>query len=104
MPPDGLEFPLRVSTVMRRQVRDRNGEILGRIADVETIAGPDGRERVTAVIVTAGRWGRLLGYESDEHTGPWLLERLARLILRRDTTRVPWPDVFRGAEPISGGG
>jgi sporulation protein YlmC with PRC-barrel domain len=93
MPPDEVDYPIRVSAVMRRQVRDGNGEILGRVADVETIAGPDGRERVTAVIVTAGRWGRLLGYECDEHTGPWLLESLARLILRRHTTRVPWRDV-----------
>jgi hypothetical protein len=93
MPPDEVDFPIRVSEVMRRQVRDGNGEILGRIADVETTAGPDGRELVTAVIITAGRWGRLLGYESAEHTGPWLLERLARLILRRHTTRVSWPDV-----------
>jgi sporulation protein YlmC with PRC-barrel domain len=93
MPPDRLDFPLRVSTVMRRQVRDGNGEILGRIADVETTRSADGRERVTAVIVTAGRWGRLLGYESAEHTGPWLLERLAQTILRRHTTRVPWRDV-----------
>ena len=55
--------------------------------------GADGRERVTAVIVTAGRWGRLLGYESDDDTGPWLLESLARLILRRHTTRLAWRDV-----------
>jgi hypothetical protein len=92
MHPDRPDYPLRVSTVMRRQVRDRTGKILGRVADVETSRGPDGRERITAVIVTAGRWGRLLGYERDEHTGPWLLEQLARLILRRHTSRLAWTD------------
>jgi hypothetical protein len=93
MPPDRLDYPLRVSTVMRGQVRDRTGKILGRVADIETATGPDGRERVTAMIVTAGRWGRLLGYERDEHAGPWLLEHLARWILRRHTSRLRWTDV-----------
>ena len=93
MPPEQLNFPLRVSTVMHRQVCDHTGTVLGRIADLETTDGPDGREHITAVIVTAGRWGRLLGYERDQHTGPWLLQHLARLILRRHTTRLPWTDV-----------
>jgi hypothetical protein len=93
MPPEQLNFPLRVSTVMHRQVRDHTGTVLGRIADLETTHDPDGRERITAVIVTAGRWGRLLGYERDQHAGPWLLQRLARLILRRHTTRLSWTDM-----------
>jgi hypothetical protein len=45
------------------------------------------------VIVTAGRWGRLLGYEQDPRTGPWLLEKLAGYVLHRRTTRVPWQRV-----------
>jgi len=44
---------------------------------------------VTALIVTAPPWGRLLGYERAEVGGPWILERFARFILRRDTHRVP---------------
>jgi hypothetical protein len=93
MPPDRLDYPLRAGAVMHRQVRDRTGKVLGRVADVETARGADGRERITAVIVTAGRWGRLLGYERDENTGPWLLEHLARPILRRHTSRLAWTDV-----------
>jgi hypothetical protein len=54
MPPDPLDCPLRTSTVIRQQVRDRTGTILGRVADIETTSSPDGRERITAWIVTAG--------------------------------------------------
>jgi hypothetical protein len=93
MRPEQWNPPPRVSTVMHRQVRDHTGKVLGRVADLETTHGPDGRERITAVIVTAGRWGRLLGYERDEQTRPWLLQRLAGLILHRHTTRLPWTDV-----------
>jgi hypothetical protein len=93
MPPDRLDYPLRINTVIRQQVPDRTGTILGRIADIETTPALDGRERIIAVIVTAGRWGRLLGYERDQHTGPWLLEQLARPILRRHTSRLAWTDV-----------
>jgi hypothetical protein len=93
MPPEQFTYPLPVSTIMHRQVRDHTGKILGRVADIETTPGPDGRERITAVIVTAGRWGRLLGYERDQHTGPWPLEQLARLIFRRHTSRQAWTDI-----------
>ena len=78
----------------------RSGDLIGRmvpgrgrIADVVTEPGPDGTQRVTAVIVVKGPWGRLLGYERDEVRGPWLLERLARLLLRRDSATVPWHEV-----------
>jgi len=88
-----LETPLRVSQILRRPVTDRGGRTLGRVADVETDRDADGRERVVAVVVTAGRWGRLLGYERDEATGPWILEQLARAVLRRRTVRVSWEDL-----------
>ncbi|GAA2219814.1 PRC-barrel domain-containing protein [Micromonospora olivasterospora] len=84
---------LRAGALLRRPVRDADGRVLGRVADIETARDGDGRERVTALIVTAGRWGRLLGYERHETAGPWLLERLAHLVLRRHLTRVPWRDV-----------
>ncbi|PWU44402.1 hypothetical protein DLE60_02785 [Micromonospora globispora] len=89
MPPD---TPLRAGRLLRRPVRDHDGRIIGRVADIETTRDDEGRERVTALIVTPGRWGRLLGYERRESGGPWLLEHLARIVLRRGTTRVPWPD------------
>jgi hypothetical protein len=85
--------PLRAGALIGRQVRHRDGRPLGRIADLETSRGLDGLERVTAAIVTTGRWGRLLGYERDQGAGPWPLEILARHVLRRDTRRVSWSDI-----------
>jgi hypothetical protein len=92
MPPEH-EAPWRVSMLLRSEVRDGAGRVLGRIADLETRRDPQGRETVEAVVITAGRWGRLLGYERRERTGPWLLEQLARYVLRRRTRRVPWRDL-----------
>ena len=91
MPPE--HRPLRASMLLRTQVRNRAGQVIGRIADLETRRDGQGRETVVAVLVTAGRWGRLLGYERDERTGPWLLELLARYVLRRRTVRVPWQEL-----------
>jgi hypothetical protein len=85
MLPDEFTFPLRASMLMRRRLRDGSG----RVADIETTRGADGVERVTALVVTAGRWGRLLGYERDQH-GPWVLQWLAGRVLRRRTRRVSW--------------
>ncbi len=85
--------PLRAGMLLRTEVRDHAGRVIGRIADLETCRDQHGRETVVAVLVTAGRWGRLLGYERAERTGPWLLEQLARYALRRRTVRVLWQDV-----------
>jgi hypothetical protein len=57
--------------------------------------------RITAALVVRGRWGRLLGYERDQVTGPWILEALARRILRRDQTRVPFPDLTLPPPPTA---
>jgi hypothetical protein len=83
---------LRAGALLGRPVRDRSGTLLGRVADLETTRDADGRERLVALVVTGGRWGRLLGYERDEVVGPWVLERFARLVLRREMRRVPWGD------------
>jgi sporulation protein YlmC with PRC-barrel domain len=93
MRPDRLDTPLRVSEILGRAVTDRNGRDLGRVADIETTRDGDGRERVVALVATAGRWGRLLGYERDETNGPWILEALARRVLRRRIVRVSWDDL-----------
>ncbi|GIM90922.1 hypothetical protein [Paractinoplanes toevensis] len=61
----------------------------GRIADLIV----DDDHRVVAAIVVRGRWGRLLGYERDETGGPWLLERLARRVWRRNAVEVPWAEL-----------
>jgi hypothetical protein len=84
-------------------VRTTDGRDLGRVADLETDTGPDGLPRVTALIVTAPPWGRLLGYERDEVRGPWIVERVARWIVRRNVHRVPWEEAVL-SEPRSGYG
>lgn len=93
MPVEPAEGPLRASQLLGQEVRDHEGQIIGRIADLHTTRDADGREHITAAIVTSGRWGRLLGYERDEVTGPWLLEKLAHLIIRRHTHHVAFRDL-----------
>jgi hypothetical protein len=93
MPPEPSGGPLRAGRLLGREVRHRDGRVLGRIADLHTTRDDDGREYITAAIVTSGRWGRLLGYERDEVTGPWLVERLARYVLRRHTHHVPFDEL-----------
>ena len=90
---DRLDTPLRVSEILGRAVTGRDGRALGRVADIETTRDGDGRERVVALVATAGRWGRLLGYERDEANGPWILEALARRVLRFHIVRVSWHDL-----------
>jgi hypothetical protein len=82
----------RAGALLGRPVRDRSGVLLGRVADIETDTDDHGRERIVALVVVAGPWGRLLGYERAEVAGPWLVEWFARLVLRRNTHRVPWAD------------
>jgi hypothetical protein len=59
----------------------------GKVADLEV----EGTE-VVALIVVSGSWGRLLGYERETVRGPWILETVARAVLRRDSRRVAWSD------------
>jgi sporulation protein YlmC with PRC-barrel domain len=81
----------RAGDLLGRTVTDVDGEPLGRVADL--IA--DDRNRITAVIVVRGRWGRLLGYERDGAGGPWLLDRLARRVWRRNAVEIPWERLRR---------
>ncbi|GIF48271.1 hypothetical protein DFJ67_3443 [Asanoa ferruginea] len=78
----------RASDLLGRVAVDPAGRPLGRVVDL-VADGP----QITAAIVVRGPWGRLLGYERDEAGGPWLLEAVARLILRRDMTTVPWSEL-----------
>jgi sporulation protein YlmC with PRC-barrel domain len=82
--PEGL----RAGDLLGRTVHDEDGEPIGRIADLQVEDGV-----VVAAVVTAGPWGRLLGYERESAHGPWILETLARKILRRDSRRIPWADL-----------
>jgi sporulation protein YlmC with PRC-barrel domain len=89
---------LRVGALLGQPVHDRDGRLLGRVADLVTEADADGREQITQILVTKGPWGRLLGYEDNQPTGPWLLDRLARAIFRRDAQRVDWSEVQLGGD------
>jgi sporulation protein YlmC with PRC-barrel domain len=84
--------PVRASALLRQTVYDGAGNRLGRVADLETVRDGEGRERLVAVLVSDGPWGRLLGYEREEVEGPWLLEVTARRILRRHLRRIPWTE------------
>jgi hypothetical protein len=82
----------------------RASQILGRrttrgqVADLITETAPDGSQRVISAYLVRRPWGRLLGYERDETTGPWLLERLARAILRRNATEIAFTDLDQPLE------
>jgi hypothetical protein len=79
---------VRASQILGRPVAG------GRVADLLTETGADGRERVVTAYVVGRPWGRLLGYERREARGPWILERLARWILRRNATEVPVGEIL----------
>jgi hypothetical protein len=84
---------IRAGNLLGRPVHDRDGRLLGHVADLLTETGPDGAERLVSAYVVRRPWGRLLGYERGEVMGPWLLEKPARWILRRNATEVPIADL-----------
>jgi len=81
---------MRASELLGQPVRSASGEYLGRIVDLLCEADGQGGQRLVAVLAVRGPWGRLLGYEREQVGGPWLLETLARAIMRRRMTVVPW--------------
>jgi hypothetical protein len=87
---------VRTRELIGRTAFDRTGEPIGFVVDLVAEPGEDGVPRVVGVVVTRGLHGRLLGYERAEQTGPWLVERLARL-LRRGTRTVEWSEVRIGS-------
>jgi hypothetical protein len=84
---------IRASRILGRPVHDRDGRPLGNVADLITETAPDGTEHVVSAYVVKRPWGRLLGYERHQTSGPRLLEILARRILRRNTTVIPFTDL-----------
>lgn len=87
---------LRSGDFIGRTVLDADGRSIGRIADLQL----DG-DTVVGAVVTAGPWGRLLGYERESSGGPWLLEVLARAVFRRGGKDLPWSEI-RLADPPQG--
>lgn len=88
-----MKAETRASRLIGRPVRDAGGNLLGTVADLITETQPDGRERVTAALVVRRPWGRLLGYERERVIGPWIVESIARRIMRRDAVTVPISDI-----------
>jgi sporulation protein YlmC with PRC-barrel domain len=86
---------VRASELIGAPVRDLDGRPLGRVADLVTEGAADGRPVVVEVVVSPRRTGRLLGYERPGASGPWLVDRVARLLYRR-TRRLPWAQVRIG--------
>jgi hypothetical protein len=83
---------VRDEELLRRPVWHASGDYLGRIIDLVIEPDPPGGPRVVAVLVDKTWHARLLGYQRPYVHGPWLIERLARM-LYRDTRRVPWAEV-----------
>ena len=86
-------MPVRAGDLLGRRARDAGGRDLGRVVDLVTETDGEGRQRLVAAVAVRGPWGRLLGYERAQVRGPWLLETLARLILRREMTTIPWDEL-----------
>jgi sporulation protein YlmC with PRC-barrel domain len=114
----GNNRTLRAHDLIGQHVRDRAGNHLGRIVDLvlDSTAADSGTTesrttesrtpdsgavepevrvpaRVVQVVVTDGPWGRLLGYESPDDKGPWILSALARRIIHRHVRTLPWHDI-----------
>jgi sporulation protein YlmC with PRC-barrel domain len=81
---------MRASDILGRRAVDGSGRDLGRIVDIVCEVDEQGRPELVAVLAVRGPWGRLLGYEREQVRGPWIVETLARRILRRNLTTVPW--------------
>jgi hypothetical protein len=84
---------IRAGDLIGRPAYGRGGNRLGTIADL--IVDGDIRTglRVTGVVVARRPWGRLLGYEREQATGPWLLQALARVVMHRRVRTIRWDEL-----------
>jgi len=82
---------LRLGTLTGMEVRDRDGEAIGRVIDARCY--PDGERLVVReVLVGRGGPGSMLGYERHPDKGPWLVGALVRW-WHRGTRVIPLTDV-----------
>jgi hypothetical protein len=83
---------MRASDLLGRIAYDRDGQPLGRIADLLTRPGADGVHQLHSVLIAPRHRGRLFGYEREGVQRPWVIDRIARL-LHRGSHEVPWTDL-----------
>lgn len=95
---------MRAGEVLGRTAYDLRGRRLGTVVDLVVRGGPpDGRLRLTDLIVTRHWYGRLSGrlIGPERHpSGPWMIRAVARL-LGRSTVQVPLHQV-RLDPPVPG--
>jgi hypothetical protein len=68
------------SDLLGARVRDRHGNDLGTVADIQATVDTDGAIMLTHVLTSRRRHLRLFGYERPEIHGPWIIARLARAV------------------------
>ncbi|MFG1953191.1 PRC-barrel domain containing protein [Micromonospora sp. NPDC048830] len=94
---------MRAGELLGRTAYDLHGRRLGRVVDLVVRGGPDGRLRLTDLVVArhwyGGMSGRLIGPERHP-SGPWLIRGVARL-LSRGSRQVP-ADVVRLVPSVPG--
>ncbi|MGW5718651.1 PRC-barrel domain-containing protein [Amycolatopsis sp. NPDC003865] len=83
---------MRASDLLGSTAYDAQGRRLGRIADLITEADGDGAPVIRAALIVPHRRVRLLGYERDEMSRPWVVDRIARWV-HRDLREVPWTEL-----------
>ncbi|MCE5291288.1 MAG: hypothetical protein LLG14_18900 [Nocardiaceae bacterium] len=87
---------MRASDYIGREIFDANGNSIGIAADLVARPNASGQLQINAVLVTP-RWrGRLLGYDTTDMRGPWVIKQLTRW-LHRGTHEVAWHDVVWSA-------
>ncbi|MFF5172857.1 PRC-barrel domain-containing protein [Micromonospora sp. NPDC000089] len=76
---------MRAGELIGRTAYDLQGRRLGTVVDV-VVRGtlPDGRLRLTDVLVDRYRWSRAVGrlFGAERPSGPWLIRVLARAVSR----------------------
>jgi hypothetical protein len=87
---------VRAGDLLGRTAYDRAGNRLGTIADLVADGDLGSGLRVTHAVVARRPWGRLLGYEREQATGPWLIQKLARIVMHRRVRVVDWSDLDHG--------
>jgi PRC-barrel domain len=84
---------VRAGRLIGRTAYDRAGNRLGTIADLIVDGDLENGLRVTKVVIARRPWGRLLGYERVQVTGPWLIHALARTVIHRRVRTIDWHEL-----------